>query len=197
MDTSQPTSERWKPVKGYEGIYEVSSHGRVRSVDRTITRSDGQVRRLKGRAMRATLNEHGYPFVDLRNQGKRRVRKVHSLVAEAFIGPRPDSMDVCHNDGNPANNHVDNLRYGTHSENMLDKVRHGTDPDAAKTHCPRDHELFAENLTPSIAKQGRRDCRACARARAYVHYHSHLRDEFKAIADNYFNAILEERKIAA
>ena len=196
MNTSKTTIEQWRDIPGHPG-HQVSNHGRVRSLDRTITRSDGQARRLKGRAMRATLNQHGYPFVDLRNQGKRRVRKVHSLVAEAFIGPRPDSMDVCHNDGNPANNHVDNLRYGTHSENMLDKVRHGTDPDAAKTHCPRDHELFAENIPPSSAKRGYRNCLACARARAYVHYHPELKPQLETLADSYFNAILNKRKNAA
>ena len=197
MDTHHHTGEHWKPVNGYEGIYEASSHGRIRSLDRTITRSDGQVRRLKGRAMRATLNEHGYPFVDLRNQGKRRVRKVHSLVAEAFIGPRPDSMDVCHNDGNPANNHVDNLRYGTRSDNTLDKVRHGTHNNAVKTQCPLGHELFAENIPPSSAKRGYRNCLACDRASAYVYRHPELKPQLEALADSYFNAILNNRKNAA
>ena len=197
MNTSKPTSERWKPVNGYEGIYEVSSHGRVRSLDRTVTRSDGKVHRLKGKVLSVRLDKYGYQIVDLYNHGKQQKRKVHSLVAEAFIGTRPEGTEVCHNDGRKTNNHVDNLSYGTRSENMLDRVRHGRDHNAVKTHCLRGHELFAENLTPSIAKLGHRDCRACARARAYVHYHSHLRDEFKAIADSYFNAILEERKIAA
>ena len=141
------TLEQWKPVHGYEEIYEVSSHGRVRSVDRTVTCSDGKVHRYKGKVLSACLSKRGgYPLVNLRDQGKGQTRYVHSLVAEAFIGSRPEGMEVCHNDGDSTNNHLDNLRYDTSSDNELDKVRHGTHHEAVKTHCPRGHELFAENL---------------------------------------------------
>lgn len=198
MDDKQPTIERWKPVKGYEGIYEVSNHGRVRSVDRTVNYSDGRVHRYKGKVLSAGLSKRGgYPLVSLYTQGKNQMRYVHTLVAEAFIGTRPEGTEVCHNDGDPTNNHVDNLRYGTSSDNELDKVRHGTHANAAKTHCPLGHELFAENIPPSIAKLGRRQCLACARARTRVHGHPELKPQLQAIADSYFNAILEERKIAA
>ena len=190
-------AERWKPVTGHEGIYEVSNHGRVRSVDRTVTRSDGQVHRRKGKLLRTPLNQRGYQVVNLCIQGKCQMRTVHSLVAETFIGTRPEGMEVCHNDGSKTNNHVDNLRYGTSSENKLDNVRHGTHTNAAKTHCPLGHELFAENIPPSIAKRGKRQCRACARARAYLQRHPELKPKLQAIADSYYNTILEERKIAA
>ena len=197
MDTHQDTGERWKPVNGYEGIYEVSNHGRVRSLDRTVTRSDGQVHQLKGKVLRTRPKQNGYPFVHLCTPGKSQMRTVHSLVAEAFIAARPEGMEVCHNDGDPTNNHVDNLRYGTRSDNMLDKVRHGTDRDAGKTHCPLGHELFAENIPPSIAKQGRRNCLACHRARSYLKRHPELKPQLKAVADSYYQAILEERKAVA
>ena len=189
--------EQWKPVHGYEGIYEVSSHGRVRSLDRTVTYSDGRVRRYKGKVLRATLSSGGYPCLSLYSQGKEKRRYVHSLVAEAFIGTRPKGMEVCHNDGDPANNHLDNLRYDTHSDNMLDSVRHGTNPSTAKTHCPRGHELSAENIPPSSAKLGERTCLACHRARARVQHRPELKPQFKAVADSYYQAILEERKAVA
>ena len=190
--------EQWKPVYGYEGIYEVSSHGRVRSLDRTVTRSDGQVRHLEGKVLRTPpMQPSGYPFVNLRAQGKHRIRYVHSLVAEAFIGTRPEGMEVCHYDGNKTNNHVDNLRYGTSRDNELDKLRHGTNYNAAKTHCPRGHELFAENIPPRIAKLGRRQCLACDRAHSRVYHHPELKPQFKAVADSYYQAILEERKAVA
>ena len=189
--------ERWKPVNGYEGIYEVSSHGRVRSVDRTVTRSDGQVRRFKGKVLSVCLDKYGYQIVGLCNQGKCQTRTVHSLVAEAFIGTRPEGTEVCHNDGRKTNNHVDNLRYGTRSDNALDKVRHGTHHEAVKTHCPRGHELFAENIPPSSAKRGYRNCLACDRASSRVYDHPELKPQFKAVADSYYQAILEERKEVA
>ena len=190
--------EQWKPVNGYEGIYEVSSHGRVRSVDRTVTRSDGKVHRYKGKVLSAGLRKRGgYPLVSLYTHGKSRKRYVHALVAETFIGTRPEGMEVCHSDGDPTNNSLENLRYGTRSDNELDKVRHGTHYNAAKTHCPLGHELFAENIPPSIAKLGRRQCLACARARARVHDHPKLKPQLEALADSYFNTILEERKSTA
>ena len=197
MDDKQPTIERWKPVNGYVGIYEVSSHGRVRSVDRTINYSNGQIRSYKGKVLSTPLSKRGYPHVDLWNRGKNQVRYVHSLVAETFIGSRPEGMEVCHNDGSKTNNHVDNLRYGTSSDNELDKLRHGTHYSAAKTHCPRGHELFAENIPPSIAKLGKRTCLACARARSRVYHYPELKPQLEAIADSYFNAILNNRKNAA
>ena len=192
-----PALEQWKPVHGYEGIYEVSRHGRVRSVDRTVTYSDGRVCRRKGKILRTTLDKYGYKVVGLCNQGRQKTRTVHSLVAEAFIGTRPEGMEVCHNDGNKTNNHVDNLRYGTSRENALDRLRHGTNANAAKTHCPRGHELFAENIPPSSAKRGYRNCLACDRASAYVYRHPELKPQLEALADSYFNAILNERKAIA
>ena len=190
--------EQWKPVNGYEGIYEVSSHGRVRSLDRTVTRSDGQVHRRKGNILRMPLMQpKGYPFVNLSAQGKYRVRYVHSLVAETFIGTRPEGMQVCHNDGIKTNNHVDNLRYGTPRDNELDKVRHGANVNAAKTHCLRGHELFAENIPPSIAKRGHRTCLACKRARDFMYHRPELKPQLQALADSYYQTILEERKSTA
>ena len=187
-------AERWKPVNGYEGIYEVSNHGRVRSVDRTVTRSDGQVHRYKGNILRTPLNQRGYQVVNLCIQGKSKVHSVHSLVAEAFIGTRSECMEVCHNDGIKTNNRVDNLRYGTSSENMLDNVRHGTHYSSAKTHCPLGHELFAENIPPSIAKLGKRTCLACSRARRRVHRHPELKPQLQALADSYYQSILTNPK---
>ena len=197
MNTSKTTIEQWRDIPGHPG-YQVSDHGRVRSVDRTVTYSDGQVRRYKGKILRTPLSKMGgYPHVNLWNRGESQVRYVHSLVAETFIGPRPEGTEVCHNDGNPTNNHVANLRFGTQSENTLDRVAHGTHHEAVKTHCPRGHELFAENIPPSIAKLGRRTCLACARARSRVYHYPELKPQFEAIADSYYQTILEERKIAA
>ena len=187
-------AERWKPVNGYEGIYEVSNHGRVRSVDRTVTHSDGRVRRLNGKVRSAPLNQRGYQVVNLCIHGKCQMRTVHSLVAETFIGTRPEGMEVCHNDGSKTNNHVDNLRYGTRSDNMLDRVRHGTDYNTAKTHCPRGHELFTENMPPSVSKLGKRKCLACARAHSRVYHHPELKPQLEALADSYYQTILDKRK---
>ena len=197
MDDKQPTIEQWRDIPGRPG-YQVSDHGRVRGLDRTTTTTNGQVRHYKGKVLRTTPNrQDGYQTVHLYTHGKQQTRYVHSLVAEAFIGARPEGMEICHGDGDRTNNSLENLRYGTRSDNMLDRVRHGTDPQASRTHCSLGHELFAENLRASVAKLGHRKCLACNRARAYLQRHPELKTRLQAVADSYFNAILEERKAVA
>jgi hypothetical protein len=115
--------ERWLPVLGFEGRYEVSDRGRVRSLDRVVV-AGNQRRRWKGRILVGGWS-HGYPQVIL---GAGTWRTVHRLVVEAFIGPIPDGMQVRHLDGNPANNHLSNLAIGTQAENTQDRVAHGTMP---------------------------------------------------------------------
>ncbi len=117
--------EAWKPVTGHEGLYEVSSHGRVKSVERVVMRSNGVPQRWRERILKSSPNRDGYLQVSLWDNGTERKRTVHRLVAEAFIGPCPELHEVCHGDGNPRNNRLENIRYGTHAENMLDKVKHG------------------------------------------------------------------------
>lgn len=117
-------TEIWKPAVGYEG-YEVSDHGQVRSLDRTIYRKDGQTRLCKGRALKPQKHSDGYLYVCLYREAKPRKEYIHRLVLEAFTGPCPDGMECRHLDGNPENNRVSNLQWGTRSENILDVVRHG------------------------------------------------------------------------
>src|SRR5690606_32157657 len=81
------------------------------------------------------------------------------LVAAAFLGPRPEGSEVCHINGDPADNRVENLRYGSRSENVLDQVRHGVHNNARKTHCKNGHAFTPEN-TMRRSEGGRR-CRTC------------------------------------
>lgn len=119
--------EIWKFVVGYEGIYEVSSLGSVRSIPRTIQASDGQLRRLPGKIMRVTrYRGAAYPAVMLSKSGKYGCKSVHILVCEAFHGARQEGMWVRHLDGDPMNARADNLAWGTPKENMDDQRRHGT-----------------------------------------------------------------------
>lgn len=187
------TNEIWKPIPGYEGHYEVSSHGRVRSLDRTVQRKDGQTQRLKGRMMALKKTRNGYFLVGLRREGeKQRFKLVHRLVLEAFVGPCPDGMETLHGDGNPENNRLSNLHWGSLSENNLDTVKHGRHVNANKTHCPRGHELLLENTTESGRKDGRRRCLACHRARNRVRHHPELRNQLQQVSDRYYQAIIEE-----
>lgn len=162
--TESSAPERWLPVPGHEGWYEVSDLGRVRSVHRTVVCRNGRVIRRRAQLLVATLNDQGRPHVTLRKPGSRVHRKVHSLVLSAFVGPRADGMEACHGDGNPANNRLENLRWDTRRGNRLDAVRHGTHPMTARSRCPRSHRLEAPNLVQHVAEKGRRACLACRRA---------------------------------
>lgn len=120
------TAETWKPIVGFEGFYEVSDHGRVRSLDRVIRHSQGGDRLKKGALLRVSpMPVSGYPRVSLHKEGKEKTALVHNLVLEAFVGPRPQGNDACHLDGTRTNNCVCNLRWDTRTGNMADRQSHG------------------------------------------------------------------------
>ena len=120
-------SERWLPVPDFPG-YEVSDHGRVRSYH---CRAQGQgelweISDTPQRYLKGAYKRTGYHFVGLSRNGIRYTRHVHQLVARAFLGPCPKGKELCHNDGDPANNHVSNLRYDSHLANMQDAAAQQT-----------------------------------------------------------------------
>jgi hypothetical protein len=155
----QITVERWLPVVGYEGLYEVSDWGNVRSLDRISRRG----RTLRGRPLAQTKCIYGYLSASLLKNGERKLVKIHKLVLEAFVCPRPEGMEVCHNNGHGADNRLSNLRWDTHASNNRDRVKHGTAPWLNITHCPHGHE-YDEPNTYYDPRGGKR-CRACHRER--------------------------------
>ncbi|WP_051233125.1 HNH endonuclease [Pseudonocardia asaccharolytica] len=99
--------------------------------------------------------------------------KVHRLVLLAFVGEPPDDKpNALHRDDDPANNCVENLYWGTRSENTDDSVRNGSHVQARKATCALGHDLVAPNLVPSTTKAGGRSCLACKMAMA-----NHLHDQ--------------------
>jgi hypothetical protein len=107
--------EIWKPIVGYEGLYEVSNLGRVKSCERIIP----------SKLLKLQLSKEGYLRVHL--SGPRKYANVHTLVLSAFSGEKPKGNLSRHLDGVRTHNGYDNLKWGTQKENMADRVRHGTD----------------------------------------------------------------------
>lgn len=122
------SNERWLPVEGYEGLYSVSSHGRIRSETRTVVYSTGKRQTVRQKILSPARKRSGHLSVQLHSGPTNRVRfHVHRLVLVAFVGPPPSPLHECaHNDGDPGNNRVENLRWDTRSGNHQDKLAHGT-----------------------------------------------------------------------
>ena len=191
MTNNQNTTEVWKAIPGWEGHYEASTHGRVRSVARTVIRKDGQTRQFKSkiRALRA-LHTTGYLMVDLYAHDQRKTSYVHRLVLETFVGACPAGMEACHNNGNPADNRLENLRWDTPRQNNQDIIKHGNNYELKKTHCPRGHLLQQPNLESWSLRRGHRKCLACKRAGDYVRNHPELQNSIKQISDSYYTKIM-------
>ena len=113
----------WKEVKDYEGIYEVSDNGEIRSLGRFVTNNGTEVW-IEGTMKTTRQTKQGYVLVDLWKDGKGKTYKVHRLVAEAYI-PNPEGKEtVNHIDGNKANNNVSNLEWATQKEQNLHFYQH-------------------------------------------------------------------------
>lgn len=114
--------EVWKDIPGYEGRYQASDHGRIRSVTRAITQMSRHgtlfTRIFPGRILRPGRNRSGHLSVVL-GHGAHGIL-VHQLVLQTFLGPVPPGMEVRHLNGDPADNRLENLVYGSRTENILD-----------------------------------------------------------------------------
>ena len=116
--------ELWKPVIGYENIYEISNLGSVRSLPREVPFLNGTVRKLKGKILKPLKDKNGYQYVYLAKSGSQKFKFVHRLVAEAFLGDA-ESLEVNHIDGDKSNNSVTNLEWITHKDNIVHSFETG------------------------------------------------------------------------
>ncbi len=186
-----PGRGEWRPIPDYPG-YEVTEYGIVRSIPRTVLTRNGKLLPVRGKVLNPNPDARGYLRVHVvSSDGRNRQIGIHALIAYAFIGPRPDGMQVCHNDGNNQNNHVSNLRYGTQAENADDFRRHQSHPFRRRERCLRGHLLVAPNLAKWRSREGLRGCLACQRANSYCGHHN-CRDRKQEISDRYYAEIMAE-----
>lgn len=117
--------EKWLPVVGYEDGYMVSSLGRVKSIDRIVSYTDGRNAIKLGRILANGKLKSKYLTVALYENGKRKYIAVQNIVLNAFVGPKPNGLFRLHADDNPENNKLTNLRYGSAKDNADDRKRNG------------------------------------------------------------------------
>ncbi len=134
--------EVWKDIKGYEGLYQVSNLGRVKSLERFKDNNGGKVK-VSERIMRISVDTVGYNIICLTKNSKRKTHKIHRLVAEAFIPNLENKREVNHKDGNKQNNNVKNLEWATRKENMRHAYKTGLNGG----------EHFFNNSTAKAVKQ--------------------------------------------
>lgn len=148
--------EKWRSVVGYEGLYEVSNKGQIWS----LPREDRFGRPVYGKILKQKLGgSTGKRFqVSLHKDGHQATCYVHTLMLEAFVGPRPPGMWACHRDDQPDND-LSKLRWDTPSANNYDLVRNGRHYNATRKRCRSGHLLTRDNI--SINAKGWRRCRKC------------------------------------
>lgn len=161
------TQERWKSVVGYEGFYEVSDCGRVRSVDRIIEARDGRRIPCVSRILSPGNGGPGSPYlrVSLTRNSKSKTLLVHRLVLESFVGPSERGWEGCHGNGVPTDNRLVNLRWDSSAANSADTMQHGNNWNTRKTHCSHGHRYTEGNIRRIASRPNYRFCKACDKAR--------------------------------
>ena len=181
--------EIWKPIEGYEGLYEISSYGRVKSLERYRS-NNGGIQLLKERIMNP-LDYNGYKNVLLWKNGSKKKEYVHRLVAKAFL-PNPDNLkEVNHKDENPSNNMVENLEWCDHRYNM----NYGTARERARVKminngCYLDMDSDEKKIyRKEYYKKWREEHKG-----EQIEYHKKWREEHKEYMKEYHKRYYQEHK---
>lgn len=167
--------ETWLPIPGFEGYYEVSDLGRVRSLPRLVTRGHGRHMNLKGRVLKPQFRPNtGYYGVGLCVEGKSQNYYVHRLVLMAFRGLPEPGQEGCHENDIRTDNRLENLRWDSHLANVGDAIDRGRHRcigsyNRSKTHCDRGHPFDETNT--HIRPTGR-SCKECRRLKERERYHA-------------------------
>jgi hypothetical protein len=140
------TKEIWKGITNYEKLYLISNLGRIISTRNTMKELEDSPFG-NGKILKLNKRKDGYRWISLYRKGHMIQRLVHRLVLETFVGPSPDNKNVCrHLDGDPSNNRLDNLMWGTDVENALDRKRHGCTTDGEDSHLSKLSRLDVEMI---------------------------------------------------
>ena len=156
----QIVNESWAPIPGYEGHYEASSLGEIRSLKRN--NFSGVCARKRPLLMRPRASNAGYLRVTLTKDGSASTYSVHRLVLIAFRGSAPEGHEGCHLDGNQLNNAIDNLQWGTKAENIRQRTEHGRLPRGEESRVSK----LSDESVRSIRKRYQRDGYSSSNARA-------------------------------
>ena len=184
----------WFDIPGYEGVYQITKCARVRSLDKVVRCGYGSTRVFPGREMRPYVRPDGYMSLHLADSnGENRRWYLHRLVLLTFRGEAPEGYEGCHNNGDPSDNRLSNLRWGTSSDNKNDTVLHGRHNNAIRQECIRGHRLSGPNVTRWESARGVRKCKACHRASAYIRSKGMPTSMMQEVSDEKYRKIMGGR----
>jgi len=131
--------EIWKSIESYEGLYEISNYGRIKRFNKNKRFRAFKILKLYKRL-------DGHLEVALSKSGNEKKFLIHRLVLKAFVGPCPEDKEGCHNDGNPENNLIENLRWDTHRNNVQDSIKHNTINRGSKRPAAKLNEIKVKEI---------------------------------------------------
>lgn len=151
--------EIWKDIKGYEGYYQVSNTGSVKSLTREVNRSDNKKGFYKSRILKLNQDKKGYLRVKLTKNSKAKTFKVHRIVADHFLKKSIHNKEINHLDGNKKNNKISNLEVCNSSENAIHAILNGFRPRVKLTlndvieirKSNLDHKTLAKNYNVTLS----------------------------------------------
>lgn len=146
--------EEWRDIKGYEGLYQISNLGRVKSLNRVVICSNGTSHKIKEKILKNGYMTSGYLFVVLRKDDKSKNHSIHRLVAKAFIPNPKNCTDVNHIDGNKQNNCLYNLEWCTRSENL----KHAVNIGLVKNQCKICRSVICKTYNKTLKFDTMKDC---------------------------------------
>lgn len=118
-------NEIWADIPGFEGLYQASTLGRIKSLGRHVNTSSGRRVYVKEKVLSLSQQKSGHLLVWLRKDGSTHAKCVHRLIAETYIGPCPPNKECCHNNAIPSDNRVENLRWDTRANNIKQSYSNG------------------------------------------------------------------------
>jgi hypothetical protein len=192
--------EIWKDIPGYEGLYQASDLGRVRSVERFYPcfYKDGKIiyKKNRPRILKTFTCGNGRKRILIKNKkGVKKHHYIHRLILETFIGPCPEGMEACHNDGNYLNNILSNLRWDTHKNNLKDQESHGTRRSGEKMHNTTISDEKVRSIIKDIGLYDRDTILKKYNIPFYTYYHIKSRERWKKLWNEFLLSEGEYNKL--
>lgn len=144
-----PEQESWKDIKGYEGRYQASNCGRIKSINRIITNCRGRKQCFRETILKPDYAPNGYERVCLSKNGKYKHNRVAKIIYETFVGEVPEGMEIDHINGDITDNRLENLRVCTHKENCNNPITRERQRRANESRSRKVKEWWAKKKAAS------------------------------------------------